>query len=124
MTIETLKFINDELTKLGINYEFGMYTSSPVKYPYFVGEYNEVGEVNEDGMDETTFILTGTTRGSSLELEREKEKIRKYFKEITAILDNSNGVAIYYVNSFGVPVDTDEIKRIQINLTIKEWKVE
>lgn len=124
MTNETLKFMNDELTKIGINYEFKTYTSHPIVYPYFVGEYNESGEANEDGMDETTFILTGTTRGSNIELEKEKEKIRKHFKEITAILENSNGVAVYYVNSFGVPVDTDDIKRIQINLTIKEWKVE
>lgn len=124
MTIDAIAYIQDELEKLGINYEFGMYTSHPVKYPYFVGEYSEVGEANEDGMDETTFIITGTTRGSLLELEEEKEKIRNHFKEHLAILGNSNGIAIYYSNAFTVPTDNDEIRRIQINLTIKEWKVE
>lgn len=124
MTIKSLEYIKNELIKLGINYEFGMYSQYPIQYPYWVGEYNEVGEINEDCMDETSFILTGTSRGSMIELEKTKDKIRKHFKEHVAILDNSNGIAIYYVNAIIVPVDSDEIKRLQINLTIKEWKVE
>ncbi|BBK61846.1 hypothetical protein A9CBEGH2_07860 [Amedibacterium intestinale] len=121
MTIESLKYINDILSTL-TNYEFGQWTSTPVPNPYFVGEYNEVGSDTEDGRFETTFILTGTTRGSWLELESVKEKIEKALNK-TAILPNGNGIAVFYVNSFIVPVDNAELKRIQINLQIQEWKV-
>lgn len=121
MTIESLKFIKEQLEL--INYEFGQWTSNPVPYPYWVGEYNEIESVNEDGLQETTFILTGTTRGSWLELEQDKEKIEQLFKDKIAILPNNNGIAIFYMNSLIVPVDDMELKRMQINLQIKEWKV-
>ncbi len=121
MTIESLKFINEQLKS--INYKFGQWTSYPVPYPYWVGEYNEIDSVNEDGMQETTFILTGTTRGSYIELEQDKEKIEKLFKDKTAILPNGNGIAVFYMNALNIPVDDMELKRMQINLQIKEWKV-
>lgn len=121
MTIEALQFITQQLIQ--INYEFGQWTSHPVPYPYWVGEYNELESINEDGMQETTFILTGTTRNSWLELENDKKKIEQLFKDKTAILSNGNGIAVFYVNALLVPVDDAELKRMQINLQIKEWKV-
>lgn len=121
MTIEGLKYINGILSSL-TNYEFGQWSTMPVPYPYFVGEYNEVGSDTEDGQFETTFILTGTTRDSRLELESVKEKIEKAFNK-TAILPNGNGIAVFYMNSITVPTDNAELKRIQINLQVKEWKV-
>ena len=116
MTIESLKYINDILSTL-TNYEFGQWTSTPIPNPYFVGEYNEVGSDTEDGRFETTFILTGTTRGSWLELESVKEKIEKVL-DLPFCL-NGNGIAVFYVNSFIVPVDNAELKRIQKNLQIQ-----
>ena len=68
MSIAALKIISDSLQSLGINYEFGVWTSEAV-YPYWVGEYQETPPLNEDGMQETTFILSGFTRGKWLELE-------------------------------------------------------
>ena len=123
MTEQSIEFIGKELLNIGINYEFGMYTDEEIKCPYWVGEYSEVGEASEDGMDETTFILTGTSRKSLKELESEKQKIRDLFREKVAILENSNGIAIYYSNALIVPTDDIDIRRLQINLTIKEWKV-
>lgn len=121
MTIEALEYINKILSSL-TNYEFAKWTTTPVPYPYFVGEYSEVGSDTEDGQFETTFMVTGTTRGSRLELEKVKAKIEKVFNK-TAILPNGNGIAVFYVNSFAVPTDNEELERIQINLQIKEWKV-
>ena len=91
--------------------------------PYFVGEYNEVEstEREENGYQETTFILTGTGR-KWLGLEQAKEIIENNITE-TAILPNGNGIAVFYSNSFPVPTGDAELKRIQINLTIKEWRV-
>lgn len=124
MTECGLKFIADRLKKGGVPYCFGEWTKK-VSYPYFVGEYTESESMNEDGMSESTFILTGTARGSFSELEAEKAKIRELFPEdgVTAILENKTGTAVCYANAMPVPTGTDELKRIQINLKVYEWRV-
>ena len=123
MSISALKFISEKLERLKIPYAFEEWTANEVPDPYFVGEYNEVEstEREENGYQETTFILTGTGR-KWLGLEQAKEIIENNITE-TAILPNGNGIAIFYSNSFPVPTGDAELKRIQINLTIKEWRV-
>lgn len=123
MSISALKFISEKLERLKIPYAFEEWTANEVPDPYFVGEYNEVEstEREENGYQETTFILTGTGR-KWLGLEQAKEIIENDITE-TAILPNGNGIAIFYSNSFPVPTGDAELKRIQINLTIKEWRV-
>lgn len=125
MTIEALKYIDDTLNNAGINYEFGMWTSDVI-YPYWVGEYTDTPTSNEDGMTETSFILSGTSRNSMLELEETKEKIEDLFPSVggkIAKLDNGSRIAIFFDYAMYVPTDTADIKRLQINLIIKEWKV-
>ena len=92
MSIESLKFINDKLEEININYEFMQWTKDIV-YPYFVGEYQEAESLNEDGLQETTFILNGFSKGSWLNLEQEKEKIEKLFSNATVILPSGNAIA-------------------------------
>lgn len=123
MSISVLKFISEKLERLKIPYAFEEWTANEVPDPYFVGEYNEVEstEREENGYQETTFILTGTGR-KWLGLEQAKEIIENNITE-TAILPNGNGIAVFYSNSFPVPTGDAELKRIQINLTIKEWRV-
>lgn len=123
MSISTLKFISEKLERLKIPYAFEEWTANEVPDPYFVGEYNEVEstEREENGYQETTLILTGTGR-KWLGLEQAKEIIENSITE-TAILPNGNGIAVFYSNSFPVPTGDAELKRIQINLTIKEWRV-
>lgn len=123
MSISILRFISEKLEKLKIPYAFEEWTANEVPDPYFVGEYNEVEstEREENGYQETTFILTGTGR-KWLGLEQAKEIIENNITE-TAILPNGNGIAVFYSNSFPVPTGDAELKRIQINLTIKEWRV-
>lgn len=125
MKICTLKFIKDSLIEAGINYEFGEYTASPIQYPYFVGEYEEIEPNSEDGLQVIAFIITGFHRGSWFELEKAKENIEKIFSKTTgktAILDSA-GVAIFYDRALIVPTGDEELKRIEIRLTIKEWSV-
>ena len=121
MNITLIK--NIRLERLKIPYAFEEWTANEVPDPYFVGEYNEVEstEREENGYQETTFILTGTGR-KWLGLEQAKEIIENNITE-TAILPNGNGIAVFYSNSFPVPTGDAELKRIQINLTIKEWRV-
>ena len=110
----------------GIPYQFGVFSSdiSSLNY-YFVGDYSETEPMNEDGLVESQFILTGTGKGFS-ELESAKDMIRNLFPETTgevAILDSGSGIAIFYSSAMYIPTGVEGLKRIQINLNIKEWKV-
>ena len=125
MSKAVLQTVSTEMGALGINYMFKRWKGKPV-YPYFTGEYQEVESINEDGMQETQFILTGFARGEDAiaELEDIKEKIRKHFPQVGGRLATVDGsaVVIYYASAFGnLPTGDAELKKIQINLTIKEW---
>lgn len=125
MSKAALKIISDAMKSLEIPYEFGAWTSD-LAYPYFVGEYQEVPSANEDGMQETTFLLTGFSRASWLALEDAKEKITAFFGKVgghTVIADDGSAIAVFYSQSLIVPTGDMELKRIEINLTIKEWSV-
>lgn len=128
MSEEALKIISDAMSEIGLNYQFMEWNSKPA-YPYFTGEYQETEPMNEDGMQETTFILTGHSRGASgarLVLEEAKKKIKEYFPMVegkTVITDSGSAVAIFYANSSPVPSVVGDLKKIQINLAIKEWSV-
>ena len=124
MTTDVLKLISDGMTACKLNYAFAEWKRKPV-YPYFVGEYREQPAVSEDGLQEADFILNGFTRGSWADLEAAKTKIENYFDRygLTAIASSRNAVAICYNNSFVVPIGDAELKRIEIHLAVKEWKV-
>ncbi len=123
MSEEALKIISDDMAALGINYALLEWKGKLV-YPYFIGEYQEVPTPNEDGEEETSFILTGFSRGQHLELERAKKKIKKiYPKDGRLVTVDGITVAIFYESGSPVPIGDGEFKRIQINLTIKEWSV-
>jgi hypothetical protein len=125
MTSKALKFISDSLASIGIRYSFMEWKSIPA-YPYFVGEYQETEPMNEDGMHEASFILTGFSKNSWLKLEEAKEAIERLFNTITgktAIFEDGSGIAVFYTNSFPVREENAAIKRIQINLSVKEWRV-
>lgn len=122
MSIEALEYINKLIKSLISNYRFIEWKGDVPKI-YWIGEYQEVASTTkeEDGMQETTFILTGTTRGEWLSLEEDKTKIEKGITQ-TATLENGSGVAIFYGNTLVIPTGDATLKRIQINLTVKEWR--
>lgn len=122
MTTEGLNSISSFLKPL-INYHFLYYKTDKVEYPYWVGEYLESEYSAETNYQETTFILTGVTRGSYLELEKQKEIIKKALKDKRAILPSGTGIAVHYDYSMPIRVDDIELQKIQINLTIQEWEV-
>lgn len=119
--MSALGIIEDEMNSMNVPYEFMEWTSA-VTYPYWVGEYSEVPTVTEDGYKETSLILTGTTKGSWLELEQTRAKIEKRFLFGVNYPTDEGAVAIFYSNSFPVPTGEADLKRIQINLQVKEWR--
>ena len=122
MTDILLNFIGKKLTNGGVNYEFGEWGSDPVPL-YFVGEYISLPPTTEDGLHEHSFMLTGFCRGRWSELEKEREKIEGIFRDCTQVLEDGTGVDISYSGCRIIPTGTSQIKRIQIDLDIKEWKV-
>lgn len=81
MTENALRIIGKAMSALGLDYGFVTYRKKPVRYPYFVGEYNEVESMNEDGLQEISFMLTGFARGEGAwqALESAKRSIQNYF---------------------------------------------
>lgn len=126
MSMNILKVVADAMTKAGLNYEFGQWTSDII-YPYWVGEYAESEPMNEDGMQEVSFILTGFTRGSYYQLEDEREKIRRAFPICggrIVTVDDGSVVAIFYGSAFNnLPTGDAELKKMQVSLIVKEWSV-
>ena len=90
MTSEILNFIYQTLTNANINYAF-MEWNSDIKYPYWIGEYDETDATDEDSSHEYNFRLTGTTRNTWSELEENKQKIENLLNT-TTILPNGTGV--------------------------------
>ena len=129
MSKAVLKTIKESMKGIGINYQFKKWKGHP-EYPYFVGSYQEVPAANEDGMQETSFILAGFARSDGnvdgvLQLEEAKETIKNYFNKGKVVTtDSGSVVAIFYANTFGdLPTGDAELEKIEINLTIKEWSV-
>lgn len=126
MSKNVLKIIKEAMEALGIEYALGVYEANPPVYPYFVGEYQETEPLYENGLQESTFMLNGFSRDTWLTLEEAKAKIEKHFNKISgkiAMADDGSAVAIFYANALIVPTGDAELKRIQINLNVKEWSV-
>lgn len=124
---EILNFMNSELDRVGVPYEFLEWTQK-ITYPYFVGEYNEIEPTDESGEEDKTFILTGFCRGKDarLNLGGMRARVEKAFPAQggkIATLNSGSVVAVFYSNAFYVPTGEAELYRIQINLTVKLWKV-
>lgn len=129
MSAAVLKIISDAMESMGLAYSFMRFDvaeGEEVPDSYFVGEYQETPPIDESGLQESAFLLTGFTRKSWLVLENAKEAISAYFNKVgghTVIADNGSAVAIFYSNSLVVPTEDAELKRIEINLDVKEWSV-
>ena len=119
-----LGFINAQLEKIGIPYQF-LEWSAPVKYPYYVGEITEEPTATEDGFEQSTMIITGFHRGDAATLEADKEKIKKHFHPINGLhgQTDSGRIVVFFDGAFYIPSGEAGLKKIQINILIKEWKV-
>lgn len=121
--MDKLNFISEQMTLLAVPYEFGEWQSKVI-YPYFVGEITEEPTTSEDGLEESTMLLTGFHRGDFVDLEEIKQKIKKHFDPICGLMGEteSGAIIVYYDGAFYIPSGEASLKKIQINLKIKEWK--
>lgn len=122
--MDKLKFINNQMALIEVPYEFGQW-SSDITYPYFVGEQPSPETFPaEDGSEESTILLTGFHRGKLIDLETVKNKIKRHFNPWTGLISKtgSGSIAVFFDGSFYIPTGEADLKKIQINLKIKEWK--
>ena len=114
-----LKIMNNELNTLKIPYTFDGWDKE-IDLPQFIGEISEVPALDEDGMSEYSFILTGYALKNNIDyLFNVAEILKKQYKPSKTI----NGVVIIYDNFIQIDTNNDELKQIQINLKIKKWSV-
>lgn len=118
-----LQFMNEQMDFLAIPYEFGEWTSD-VQYPYVVGEITEVESDTEDGSEEYQFILTVFQKGQYADIEEIKNKIKKHFHQIHGIRRQivNDVIVAYYGGAFYIPTGEADLKKLQINLKINQWK--
>ena len=124
MSIAAMNYVGGLMDRLGIPYAFMRKNDKAGVDYYFVGEYDEIAKTTreENGRQDTNFILRGYTRKDWLLLEEAKAKIEKN-ASFTAILPDGTGMAVSYDGATIVPTGDAELKSIKINLTIREWRV-
>ena len=115
--IDVLTILNNEMEKLNIPYTFDTWDND-VELPQFIGEISEITNQNEDGKSEYSVILNGYSTNYS-DLFTISEQLKNKYKT-SAIVD---GIVIEYDNTTPIDNGTDDLKQIQINLTIKKWSV-
>lgn len=122
-----LKIIKNELEQLYFDYQFKSFVCDELPAIYWVGDYSETPTNCEDSKRYFTFTLTGTTTGTYSALEEKKEIIYKLFAPYEGgkryETDDGGAVIIEYENAFNVDTDDENLKRIQINLSILEWGI-
>lgn len=115
--IKVLTLMNDLMNEMNLPYTYDKWDADLV-LPHFIGEISEVPTVDEDGKNEYSFILTGFAINYSY-LFGIADKFKQRFKT-SAIID---GVVVKYDSTSTISSDTDDLKQVQINFTIKEWSV-
>ncbi len=118
--VDLLAIIDKELEKAEIPYQFSEWKSA-VKYPYFVGSYDESNFYFENNRIEGTINIDGWSRKSFSELIEISEKIRDIFSDFQCTR-NGNVYWIRYNNSMPVPTGVEDLMKITITLYITEWK--
>ena len=121
--MDKLEFVARELAAIDVPYEFMQWTA-PVAYPYFVGEISELAVTTGDGLTESEFTLTGFYRGKYAALEAAKNRIREHFHPLHGLRGQTDSgvIFVFFSGAFYVPSGEPDLKKLQINLEIKEWR--
>ena len=123
MTRESLAFIASALSKTGIQYAYQRWNGKGADM-YWIGSYVEQQYLPEDQSQLTLFLLDGfSTNGSWSWLEIEKEVIKALFSDVRELLTSNSGISVRVESVQTIPTGTADVKRIEIQLLVKEWRV-
>lgn len=119
---ELLKLFSDELEALNINYDYLMWKTTPIPYPYTVGEYYENGYIEEEHKSEGEMLLTVWDRSKTNEnLIEINDKVKKHFSDFKKIVNNTS-IHISYSNSLPVLQEAEDLKKQEIRFDIEYWE--
>lgn len=120
-----LKVFAEAMEELNIDYDFMEWKTTPVPYPYFVGQYFIDNYVAESGATEGQILLVGWDRNSSfIKLVEIDNKVKKYFSEYKKLLGNNSSVSINYVGSSSEYAENNDLRKIEIRLDFNLWEGE
>lgn len=121
--MDKIKFMKQQLEALNLPYSLIEWNGDLPK-TYWIGEFQEIPTFLENGYSETNFILTGTTRETWYKLYEALDLIKEQFPSEYGLRGNTaNGaIIVNYESSFPIPTSEADIKRIQINIKIQEYK--
>lgn len=122
---DVIAWMSDQLNSNGVPYEFETWTDT-IKYPYFVGDYDETPGMDEDGLSDSLFRVTGFTRHAWSDLYAVDEQLQKLFPKVGGkrmILDDGSGIIAFYDSSAPIPTGEEDLKKLEIRIAIKFWKV-
>lgn len=122
MSYRVLDAIEAAFSEMCINYAFQLWKGK-ADYPYWVSDYQETENINEDGKQETTVYLTGFARGSATMLELQKDEMQKYFKHgKRTITTDGYAVVIFYASAnANIPTGEKDLFKIQVDLRCIEY---
>ena len=112
-----LKILKKELENMNIPYTFDEWDKD-YELPQFIGEILETPTIDEDGLNEHSFILTGYSKTYDY-LFNISDKLKNKYKT-SKIVD---GITIKYDDTITISNDIDDLKQIQITFKIKDWSV-
>lgn len=117
MSYRVLSVIEEAFSDMGINYAFQLWKDK-ADYPYWVSDYQESENINEDGLQETMVYITGFARDSASMLEFQKDKIQNFFKHGKRVITaDGYAVVIFYASTnSNIPTGEKELFKIQIDL--------
>ena len=83
-------------------------------YPYWVGDYQEVEPLSEDGMCESTFIMSGLYKEYCFGIRAGQRKNKKLFDETSGKLvttDSGSVGGYFYANALPVRNENIDLKK-------------
>ena len=91
---------------------------------YWIGSYVEQQYQPEDQSQTSLFLLDGFSTSSSWSgLEIEKETVKALFSDVRELLTSESGISVRVESVQTIPTGTADVKRIEIQLLVKEWRV-
>ncbi len=120
---DLLKTFAEAMEELNINYDFMEWKTTPVPYPYFVGQYFIDNYVAESGLTEGQILLVGWDRNNSFKkLVEIDNKVKNYFAEYKKVLSNGSSISINYFNSNSEYAESNDLRKIEIRLDFSLWE--
>lgn len=121
---EVLKLISQEMASIPLDYHFQVNKKSKPTYPYFVGELIPADTNSEDGRKEYTWIVTGFSRSTILDLLESVEKIEKHFPSVEGlcVVNSTCSIVIYTSTTRVLESGAEGLQKTETYLTIKTWK--